>query len=293
MLKFYNNAFFTMREYENAQGEYYQDGIRKEFDQQRAKMQLFANLIKEKAEDVLTFIEKLYSENEEINAKRNRIKQFVFENKYNKVLFVIPSIRYEALFNQYATNHMKFMRFSYDVCAETKVKSMDLSKYDCVIFTALMNFDKVNPVDLIGAKKVVVFVYDAQIRLYKKVARDYIEYIKKINSRNPFDLIESHVQEDLYTAEDETEIAETLEEKLHDSNLQEAFMKVFLQSERYQSREYFGYQHEGGLEAYKYGQFVTGEQIIFTKGYEAYVLDSTEGTVVEKKVDELEAGDRY
>lgn len=292
MLKFYNNAFFTMREYENAQGEYYQDGIRKEFDQQRAKMQLFANLIKEKAEDVLTFIEKLYSENEKINAKRNRIKQFVFENKYNKVLFVIPSIRYEALFNQYATNHMKFMRFSYDVCAETKVKSMDLSKYDCVIFTALMNFDKVNPVDLIGAKKVVVFVYDAQIRLYKKVARDYIEYIKKINSRNPFDLIESHVQEDLYTAEDETEIAETLEEKLQDSNLQEAFMKVFLQSERYQSREYFGYQHEGGLEAYKYGQFVTGEQIIFTKGYEAYVLDSTEGTVVEKKVDELEAGDR-
>lgn len=292
MLKFFNNAFFTMSEYETTQGEYYQNGIRQEFELQRAKIQLFANLIREKAEEVLAFIEKLYYENETVNEKRNRIKQYVFDNKYNNVLFVIPSIRYENLFNQYATNHMKFMRFSYHVCAEAKVKSVDLSKYDCVIFTALMNFDKVNPVDLIGAKKVVVFVYDAQIRLYKKVARDYIDYIKKINSRNPFDLIESIIQEDLYSVENETEIAETLEENLQDSDLQEAFMKVFLQSEKYQSKEYFGYQHEGGLEAYKYGQFVTGEQIIFTKGYEAYVLDSTEGTVIEKKVDELEAGDR-
>ena len=75
------------------------------------------------------------------------------------------------------------------------------------------------------------------------------------------------------------------EENEQDATLQEAFMKVFLQTERYHSREYFNNHHynDGGLDAHRYGQFVTGEQIIFTKGYIAYVFDHVEGIVIEKK----------
>ena len=294
MLKFYNNAFFTMREYETFQGELVYKDHKQSFEIWRTKILLFTNLIKNKAEEVLAFIEKMYVENETYNAKREEIKRYIFENNYKNVLFVIPSIRFEGLLQKYIKENMRFKLFQYGIVSETKVKNMDIEGYDAVIFPALMNIDKVNPIDLINAKETIVFLYDAQIRLFKKLARDYIEYIRKLNERNQFALVESYVDHEEFYQVEENEKQQIVEEVEQDVDLQEAFMQVFLQSERYQSSEYFGsgYLHDGGLDAYKYGKFVSGEQIIFTKGYEAYVLDSVKDTVVEKKVDDLEVGDR-
>lgn len=295
MLKFYNNAFFTMREYETFQRDLGREELKHSFETWRTKILLFANLIKNKAEEVLAFIERLYVENETYNAKREKIKEFIFENKYENVLFVIQNIRFEGLLQKYIKENMRFKSFQYGIVSETKIKNMDLGGYDAVVFPALMNFDKVNPVDLIGARESIVFLYDAQIRLFKKLARDYIEYIRKLDERNPFVFVEKKYaeKEELYQVE-ENEKQQIMEEVEQDADLQEAFMKVFLQSERYLSSENFGsgYLHDGGLDAYRYGQFASGEQIIFTKEYEAYVLDSVEGKVVEKKVDDLEIGDR-
>lgn len=290
MLRFYNNAFFTMQEYETV----FHEDFKQLFEIQHAKISLFANLVKDKSEEVLAYIEKLFAENETHNAKRERIKSYIFDNNYNNVLFIIQNIRFENLFQKYIKENIRFKSFKYTIVPETKVKNLNLEKYDVVLFPALMGFDKVNPVDLIGARKSIVFLYDAQIKLYKKLVMDYIAYINKLDERNPMILIENYDEcEDFYQLE-ENENQQIIEEAEQDANLQEAFMKVFLQSERYHSSEYFGngFFSEGGLDAYRYGQFVSGEQIIFTKGYEAYVLDSVEGTVVEKKVDDLEAGDK-
>lgn len=293
MLKFYNNAFFTMEEYEESRTEVIHGDLKHAFEIERSKVSLFANLLRDKAEEILTYIEQLYEENRFRNAKRDKIKQYVFDNKFTNVLFVIPNVRYECLFQEYVKQDMKFKQFAYTIVPEAKVKSINLRSYDAVIFVALMNSDKLNPIDLLGARETIVFLYDAQIRLYKKLVRDYIEYIKELNKKNPFELIEEYsYNEELYKV-DENERQELIEETKEDFDLQEAFMKVFLQSERYQSNQYFGngQLHDVGLDAYRYGQFISGEQIIFTKGYEAYVIDSVEGTVIEKKVDDLEAGD--
>ena len=72
-------------------------------------------------------------------------------------------------------------------------------------------------------------------------------------------------------------------------------MRMFLQSERFKSQRDYSDNLRGGvrfLEAYKYANFVTGENIIFTKGYTAYVVDADKQSVVERAVDELKEGDQ-
>lgn len=294
MLKFYNNAFFTMQEYKAFFGDSVYEDFRQAYEVQREKILLFANLIKEKSEEVLAYIEKLYEENETYNAKQDKIKRYIWNNNYKRVLFVVPSMKYEGLFKKYVQKYMLFDSSQYTIVPETKVKNMDLERYDAVIFSALMNYDKVNPVDLIGARETIIFLYDAQIRIYKKLVKDYVSYMRKLDERSPLIIVEGYTEDEEHNQLTEIENQEVVEEAGQDANLQEAFMKVFLQAEKSQSSEYFGngFTYGGGLIAHRYGQFVSGEQIIFTKGYEAYVLDSVEGTVVDKKVDDLEIGDR-
>ena len=294
MLKFFNNAFFTMEEYENFQRAGAYSCLIDDIEEQKQKIALFANLIKEKAEDILNYIELLYQENYTSNAKRDRIRRYISQKRYTKVLFVIPNIRFEGLLRNYLENNIWYKLPYYSIVTESKLKTMNIASYDAVVFTALMNFDKVNPIDLINAKETVVFLYDAQRRLYRKLAREHAEYVKKLDFKNPYTGREILDELDEVTEEDFVEEKQVEEENEQDATLQEAFMKVFLQTERYHSREYFNNHHynDGGLDAHRYGQFVTGEQIIFTKGYIAYVFDHVEGIVIEKKVDELEAGDK-
>ena len=79
-----------------------------------------------------------------------------------------------------------------------------------------------------------------------------------------------------------------------DNEIQQSFMRMFLQNERFQSQRAFPdiTGQERFLEAYRYANFISGENIIFTKGYTAYVIDVDKQSVIEKGVDELKEGDQ-
>ena len=79
-----------------------------------------------------------------------------------------------------------------------------------------------------------------------------------------------------------------------DNEIQQSFMRMFLQNERFQSQRAFQdiTGQERFLEAYRYANFISGENIIFTKGYTAYVIDVDKQSVIEKGVDEIKEGDQ-
>lgn len=295
MLKFFNNAFFIMNEYEASRNDFYQEGLPEVYEQWQEKIKSFSSSIRDSAQEVFFYIDNLRQENELNNSKRDWLRQYLFDKKYRNVLFVVPSIRYESVMKEYAEDKLRFSGLRYKVIPETKSKNMDASPYDCVIFTSLMNFSKVNPADILSAKNTVVMLYDAQIRLFRKMIREYKEYYEKLNSRNPFSMIEEPSQgKDDYDVINDEEQQELSQDIAQDNDLRDAFMRLFLQTERYQSHEYFDKENmrDKGLEVFRYGQFLTGEQILFSKGYVAYVLDGTAETVIEKGAEDLEAGDR-
>ena len=245
-----------------------------------------ANLIRGKARDILEYIRNIYNYLYFENPKGKAIKNYLFDKKYTDVLFVLPNTKHEKLFSDYAKENLCFKQFSYRVVTEVKLKKQDTKKYDCIIFPALLNFDKVNPLDIISARQVTIFTYDSQVRLYKKMEYDYLNYIQKVNQKN---IIKLKVDEITEYSKDEIEDSTYTEDKA----IQESFVEFFIQTERHYASTMGrnGMYKDGFLEASKYGRFSSGEQIVFTKGFEAYVLNA-EGHVVEKKVDDLEVGDK-
>lgn len=281
MLKLFNNLFVSVADYEEIYGAH--DEI---FDFYKKEIPLMQTLIREKAEEIWNYLNDIYNYLYFDNEKGKEIKNYLFNKKYTDVLFVLPNAKYEKIFFDYAERNLCFKQFSYRAVTETKLKKHDTKKYDCIIYPALLNFDKVNPLDIISARNVVIFTYDSQVRLYKKMEYDYLNYINKINENN---IIKLEVNDLMMYSKDEIEDSTYIE----DTAIQESFVEFFIQTEKHYASTIGrnGLYKEGFLEASRYGRFSSGEQIVFTKGFEAYVLD-LDGHVIEKKVDDLEVGDK-
>ncbi|WP_026489170.1 DrmE family protein [Butyrivibrio sp. XBB1001] len=294
MLKLLNMAFFDIKEYEDNARKLGLETREEIIAKQKEIIVLFADYLQDKANEVLTYISSIYQDFCIKNPKKDYIKKYVFDKGYNRILFVVPGRNYEQICDSYIKSNMRFRNFKYRITTESRVKDMQLSSYDCVIFPALLNYDAINPYSLMSANEVVIFIYDTQIRLCKFLEREFHLFVKRLEEKCPSELTEKIIYEDDAILSDSKEIETIVEEDTEEHVIDDVFRNMFLQAEMYQSREYFlgGGTREKGIEVCRYAQCDSGEKLLFSKGYTAYVVDSLRGEVVEKDVDAIEAGDQ-
>lgn len=278
MLKLFNNAYLKLDSevIENSIIEY------------KEKILKFESLVKKSAEDVIEYIADTYLNFKEDNLKGEKIKSDIIRGLYKNVLFVTQPGRNISEFKDFLRSTQAN---KYSVITESNVKNHSAIKQSCVVFMSLMNYDNVNPFDYISSRKTLIYVYDSQVKLLHKVKKDYQKYINELDMANPYEIVIDDIQDAQNAEEEELGF---LEEKQNEE-IQNILMKDFIITEQYRAKHYFDSKknnNNNGLEAFRYGYFLSGENIIFTKGYIAYVLDEEKEAVVEKKVDDLEVGDQ-
>lgn len=288
-LKFFNNIIFSiedMKRWNNSDQDRYGSGIEK-FSELTST---FPTSVREEAVEVLDYIKKIYRYLYNSNPKGDVIKSTIFGGDYHNALFVVPSNVYISETKRTVKERMRFRQFQSDVTTEAKFKKINLGKYDLLIFTSLMKYDKVNPLDIISVPNTLVFVYDSQLRLYNLIERQYISYLENLENRITADIEFDKLNlKRLGNIEDESVMEEEEEEHI----MQNSFINAFIANERYKANSYYGndIRGDGFLEAVRAGVLDDGESIVFTKGYIAYVYDQDNETVLEKPVDSIEAGD--
>ena len=283
MLKFFNNAVFTIQDYENKLSVTGRQLIL-QIEENEKKIELFPGILREKSEEIINYIKKLYESFGNQNKKIDTIKKYISDNEYQKVLFVVSNNTFASLLNEYVGSYMRFKRFNYQIITESKLENVYIGeRFDLVVYASLMNYESYHPYNNTLAPNTVVLVYDSQIRIFNKIMRLCEAFEKKINK---------FVKNSSYKEEVRYEKTEEEDDYVLDKEFKDYFIQSFVKNESYQGRgstsNHEEYEHF--LEAYKYGQFADGYQIIFTKNYIAYVLDDEKGAI-EKKVDELIPGD--
>ena len=281
MLKFYNNSFFSMEEYENSIA-FSKGSLFNRILEYKEKVYQFPLIIRDKAIEVVDYIEKVYESLKESNNKMHAIKEYIWKGEYKRVLFVVASNLFIDILDKYVKNNIHNKRFSYHIITESELESIEAKQaFDLVLYTSLMNIDHYNPYNYVIAKTNIIFMFESQENIFLRLKKNNNEYVKKIskfagdyeyNNNDDFRLMN---EDDYYL----------------DKEFKNYFVETFVQSERYQSEKEYNskYELEEGLEAYKYGMFTDGDQIIFTRYFIAYVIDRENG-VTSKKVDELKPG---
>lgn len=282
MLKFFNNALFTIQDYEKKLSVTGRQLIY-QIEENEKKIELFPGIIKEKAVEIISYIKSLYETFSNQNKKLDTLKKYISDNEFKKVLFVVSNNTFASLLKDYVNSNMRFKKFNYRIVTESKLENVYIGeKFDLVVYASLMNYESYHPYNNTLAPNTVVLVYDSQIRVFNKIMRLCEEFEKKVND---------YVKNSSYVEEVKYEKIEE-DDYVLDKEFKDYFIQSFVKNESYQGRGVASNhdEYEHFLEAYKYGQFTDGYQIIFTKNYVAYVLDDEKGAI-EKKVDELLPGD--
>ena len=282
MLRFFNNAPFIVEEYEK-RSAVIGSTLREQIEENKRHINEFPGHLKEKAESIIDYIMGLYNIFFKRNEKLETIKAYIRDNEYTNVLFVVANNSYVSLLDEYIKANMRFKKFGYRIVTESKIEGEYIgARYDLVVYFALMNYETYHPYNNTLAPMTVVLIYDSQERLFNRIMKTCEEYEKKINK---FVKCSSYLEE-----KSKYEIVEE-DDYVLDKEFKDYFIQAFVRNESFQGiGNSAGDSYDHFLEAYKYGQFVDGYQIIFTKNYIAYVLDDEKGAI-EKKVDELLPGD--
>ncbi|MDO5381929.1 MAG: DrmE family protein [Eubacteriales bacterium] len=304
ILKVYENAIFTMEEYEQLQQKYQSsnviNGVMLEANEYMKTIPMFPVTVQKKAEQVLDYVidihEKLYANNPKREEYRGMLRDLVD----SKLLVVVPSMKYKPYVERFYPKKMETLRNRYSVVTESKASTEEIYTYSDVIYLSIMNYTKYNPFDMAFLVEANILINETQAYLFRKLHKEFLAFKKLLNDSAAKSLdLKTVYEEQIANEEKMIEVAdgenELQNEESLDYEINDSLMRLFVQNERFVSAKEYGENddaEERFQEAYRFGQFATGENIIFTRGYTAYVIDKEKGSVIEKNVDDLKEGEQ-
>ncbi|MDC7278056.1 DrmE family protein [Butyrivibrio fibrisolvens] len=277
VLKLFNTILIPIGVFEVNSGREIYD----EIELYKTQVELMPSAVREYVNEIILYIESVYRGLHEVNPKLDYIKaNSILATEKKKVAIVVPS-KYTDIINNSLVDELRNYAIDFQVITENTVQNIDFNYYDEVLYSGLLNFDKYNPFEIKCSERCQVLLFDSQIRLFNSEQRKYNQFLMLLDNRMGIEIVEHNELED----------NEVIEDSQIEKTINDSFMKIFIESEKreYQSSSMYSRDNHS-LTAYRYGHFDTGESILFTKGYVAYVFNLNEGTVDEVSVDELKIG---
>jgi hypothetical protein len=158
-------------------------------------------------------------------------------------------------------------------------------RYDAIIVVGDFSGKHFNPFKCHVASEILVLLYDGEERFFSHKRRKVESYEKSINVRLNVGTDDENEGESV----DDDDIFDVASVVAGDSDLSQYIDTITAHSFVQRMSGYSG--NTPSTEAYAVGRFLGGEQIIFTRYYQAVVFDEASGTVSEKDVDSLRPSD--
>lgn len=160
--------------------------------------------------------------------------------------------------------------------------------YDVIFVAGDISGTHFNPLNCRAASDILVLLYDGEERIFRDKKREFDFYEKGINARLGLEIDEENNDESL----DEFEMDDVASIVFEDRDLNQ-YINMIASYDVYSfAQRMSGYSGNTPIsEVYATGHFLSGEQILFTRYYQAVVFDEVGGTVSEKNVESLQSGD--
>lgn len=161
-------------------------------------------------------------------------------------------------------------------------------RYDVIIVAGDFTGTHFNPLKCRAASDILVLLYDGEERFFRHKKREADSYEKSINTRLSVSIDEGDEEEPI----DVNEMYDLESVIAKDSDLNQYIDTITSFDVHSFAQRMSGYSGNAPLtDVYAVGHFLSGEQILFTRYYQAVVFDEMVGTVSEKDVDSLRSGD--
>ncbi len=158
-------------------------------------------------------------------------------------------------------------------------------RYDVIIVAGDFSGTHFNPLKCRAASDILVLLYDGEDRFFRHKKRKADLFEKIINTRLSLRIDEDEPADDAEIYDVESVVAK-------DSDLNQYIDTITSFDVHSFAQRISGYSGTApSTDVYAVGYFLNGEQILFTRYYQALVFDEAAGTVLEKDVDSLRSGD--
>ena len=161
-------------------------------------------------------------------------------------------------------------------------------RYDVIIVAGDFAGTRFNPLKCRAASAIIVLLHDGETRFFMHKKREADAYEKLVNTRLKIET-DSDVGDETADGFDADEVAAVVADNI---DLEDYINVITTFNIHSFARKISAYSSNvPTTEVYAVGHFATGERIFFTRYYQAVVFDGAVGSVTEKDVDALNAGD--
>lgn len=236
----------------------------------------------DRCEAVVNSLMEMYSTIKNSSPKGSKIIDYIESNPFISIALIVPKAYYVDLFSllykeQYPNvNCMTVNRFD------------KKENYDVIISIGDINGKRFDILQCYSSPKILVYLYDYEHKTFSRKKRLANKSEKKLNARikglsgNEY---EEAIHEDIID-----EIPAQIIKEF--SELDEYVESIgFFDIKRLASQSTANNQNSVFSEVQYVGTFTTGEQILFSKYYQAVVFDQVNERVIEKSPEKLESGD--
>ena len=256
-----------------------------EIDDYKNSVVEFPEDLRDYINDIIDYISGRVTEFYNRNPKFDKLKEeYGLSREKKRIAIVLPTTSIAKRSEMILNKMLRHCISEFEVFSIGDALKKNFGQYDALVCTCLQNIDKIIPFDF-KCSNIEMYLYDSQIRLYKKVLREHNEYLQLLDSKNGLPIEDEKEQ---ISNIEENEIKEFID---NDNIIAESSMRLFIEGEMRNSHIDSAIKGSNVLEAHLYGHFVSGENIVFSKEYKAYVFDKNE-EVIEKAADDLNIGDR-
>jgi len=242
--------------------------------------------MKNKCDYIIDVLDRLYRNSYFKCPKHEILKQYLDSSVRRKTAVVVPKTYYIDIITADEEINIK------DVTIVTVNHFNRFEQYDEIIVVGDISGKQFDPFNYKTAANITVLLYECETHwfIYKK--RKSVAFEKKLNSRlgvfdngdtlDDIDLVDEIINNgDMDTFADKTVDLESYARKIG-----------LLDIRKFAARTSTSIRNTFASGVYAIGRFVSGEQILFSKYYNAVVFDPVNGVVTETSVDELSVGDK-
>lgn len=244
-----------------------------------------AEAVAEQCYNVTGILERLYRAGFSECRKYDALKQRMITAASRNIAVVVPKAYYidillaDESFNLKNTTFVTANRFD------------NSEQYDEVVVSGNYYSKRFNALKCRAAPDITVLLYECEIHEFQREKRRTENFERKLNARlgivedDSFDYSENSVEATI----DSKDMDALFEEMINLDHYINAISAFDLSVLAEKASRFAGSNPTS--EVYAVGRFVSGEQILFSKYYNAIVFDASKGTVTEIGVDDLAAGD--
>lgn len=231
---------------------------------------------------VANIVDRLYHAVLSVCPKYNALVNLIGKHADKRIALVVPKAYYTDILKKDDTISKRCAA----IVTANRFNAPD--HYDVIIAVGDIAGTHFDPLKCRSASDVIVLLYDGEAQFFFQKKRTADANEKSINARLGVETEEDDVTESI----DESETDYVASVVSEDNNLKQYIDSITsfdVHSFVHRMSDYS--DNTPASEVYATGRFLSGEQIMFTRYYQAVVYDEESGIVTEKDVDSLQSGD--